>query len=863
LRLSLIAPRSCFAYTPEQMADLSKFYERAEKALQKGKPEAALDAYLDALDQDPKDERARESAADLYTTLGQPSKAFELLNSLLRDHLGNNDSARSIPAYKKALRFGQPRPEVCFQYATLVEKVNKKEAIEAYDFAVKVCTTERHYSDAMKSMERIVALDARADTYKRYAEIAEQAGEKKTAADAYVSLAITLEKTGFEAFEAYEKAYGCDPSNMAATLGHGRALVTKGRAAEAVALLEPLASYPSAPAAAREPYALALIAAGRLLDAQPFVWELFEKDPQTHGKTVGDMISALLESGKGSKAVAMARKLDDFQRKLGKRREFVQQMKELSTRHSRSVEFLEYLAELYNANNREQDFCEVLGELFKLYYAAGNYIKATDSLERAVDVDAYEPGHKENLEMLRGKVDVNKLNTIGSRLGVGEMADVPVAPAPEEPTVLEDLVLQAEIFLQYGMRTKASEKVARIFKLFPREEDTNERVKNLYANAGFIPKYADESHEVSAAAAAPSSQGSAHVVGTGTSSFKADDLTRAAEINRNIARQSTPKGVLFAAVNDVGRGWNSSRCLAGLATPGKPPSAALEYCAPGVKQSDVAAMVKLFMGVQAICLAKAGPFVASDARHTPELAALTDVLTQLNIDALLAVPMTDGDQQVGILLLQQCGSTRDWRGGEVTVFQTIADQIVMAVNNARLRSLVKTLAVTDEKSGLLKRSSYLDVVLSEVQASLQQQSPLTLALFSFGRPSAMVKEYGEAAVEHMMQQLGQMICSHIRQNDVPVRYDLTEIALLLSDTSDRNAALAVEKLRRAISSVHLPGKDQAPALHVGLAEAIRSKDFDPVDIVTEVINRVESALTLSKATPHGAVNTIASEAVPA
>jgi diguanylate cyclase (GGDEF)-like protein len=842
------------------MADLSKFYERAEKALQKGKPEAALDAYLDALDLEPKDERARESAADLYTTLGQPAKAFEILISLLRDHLNNNDSARSIPAFKKVLRFGQPRPEVCVQYATLVEKINKKEAIEAYDFAVKLCTTERHYSDAMKSMERIIALDARADTYKRYAEIAEQAGEKKIAADAYVSLAITLEKTGFEAFEAYEKAYGCDSANLAATLGHGRALVTKGRAAEAVALLEPLANYPSAPAAAREPYALALIAAGRLLDAQPYIWELFEKDPQTHGKTVGDMISAMLEAGTGSKAVSMARKLDDFQRKLGKRREFVQQMKELSTRHSRSVEFLEYMAELYNANNREQDFCEILGELFKLYYAAGNYVKATDSLERAVDVDAYEPGHKENLEMLRGKVDVNKLNTIGSRLGVGEMADVPVAPAPEEPTVLEDLVLQAEIFLQYGMRSKANEKVSRIFKLFPREEDTNERVKNLYANAGFTPKYADPPHAASAAAAAPASQ-TPHVAGTGTASFKADDLTRAAEINRNIARQSTPKGVLFAAVNDVGRGWNSSRCLAGLATPGKPPSAALEYCAPGVKQSDVSAMVKLFMGVQAVCLAKAGPFAAPDARNTPELAALSDVLAQLNIDALLAIPMTDRDQQVGILLLQQCGSTRDWRGGEITVFQTIADQIVMAVNNARLRSLVKTLAVTDEKSGLLKRSSYLDVVLSEVQASLQQQSPLTIALFSFGRPSAMVKEYGEAAVEHMMQQLGQTICSHIRQNDVPVRYDLTEIALLLSDTTDKNAALAVEKLRRAISGVHLPNKEQAPALHVGLAEAIRLKDFDPVDIVTEVINRAESALTLSKATSHGAVNTIPSEAV--
>jgi GGDEF domain-containing protein len=443
------------------------------------------------------------------------------------------------------------------------------------------------------------------------------------------------------------------------------------------------------------------------------------------------------------------------------------------------------------------------------------------------------------------------------------MNDVPVALTPEEPTVLEDLVLQAEIFLQYGMRTKANEKIARIFKLFPREEETNERVKDLYTNAGFTPKYADARPASSAASAAASHAPAPPSAGSSTASFKADDLTRAAEINRNIARQSTPKGVLFAAVNDIGRGWNSSRCLAGLATPGKPPSAALEYCAPGIKQSEVSAMVKLFMGVQSICLAKAGPFVATDTRTAPELAALTDVLHQLNIDALLAIPMSDGDQQVGILLLQQCGTRREWRAGEIAVFQTIADQIVMAVNNARLRSLVKTLAVTDEKSGLLKRSSYLDVVLSEVQASVQQQSPLTVALFSFGRPSALVKEFGEAPVEQMMQQLGQMICSHIRQNDVAVRYDLTEIALLLSDTTDKNSALAVEKLRRAIAGIHLPGREHAPTLHVGLAEAIKLKDYDPVDIVTEVINRVEAALALSKAQPQSAVNAIPCELEPA
>ncbi|HET9789702.1 MAG TPA: diguanylate cyclase, partial [Candidatus Angelobacter sp.] len=187
-----------------------------------------------------------------------------------------------------------------------------------------------------------------------------------------------------------------------------------------------------------------------------------------------------------------------------------------------------------------------------------------------------------------------------------------------------------------------------------------------------------------------------------------------------------------------------------------------------------------------------------------------------------------------------------WRPTELEVLNTLAEQVVQAVANARLRTLMKTLAVTDEKSGLLKRSSYLDVLLSEVKRSLQQKIPLTLLLLHFGKASALVKEIGQAQVDSMMQQVGQSLASHIRQNDVAVRYDLTTIALVLSDTIEKNAFLVVEKMRKVLTPVKIPGTDRAPSMSAGIAEAVMQESFDAVDIVTEVINRVESALELAR-----------------
>ena len=55
---------------------------------------------------------------------------------------------------------------------------------------------------------------------------------------------------------------------------------------------------------------------------------------------------------------------------------------------------------------------------------------------------------------------------------------------------LQDLMLQAEILVQYGMRSKAVERLQRIQELFPREEERNQDLRQLYMTAGLNPQYA-------------------------------------------------------------------------------------------------------------------------------------------------------------------------------------------------------------------------------------------------------------------------------------------------------------------------------------------------------------------------------------
>ena len=551
----------------------------------------------------------------------------------------------------------------------------------------------------------------------------------------------------------------------------------------------------------------------------------------------------------------LARKLGQFQAKRGERRQFVTVMQDIAATRRASPGMLEFLSELFNASNREADYCQTLLKLFDLYCSTSEFAKAAECLDRAAEVDPYEAGHTKRLELLKGKIDEKKFDAIASRF-------TPVSKAAAEPAMehaatlgastLQDLMLQAEILVQYGMRNKAVERLQRIQELFPREEERNEDLQRLYLSAGVTPSYAGSAPLVSAAPVAASTPVAAIAPPVADPAAEMRNVTRVAEITRKLYHQATAAAVLTTAVNEIGGHWEVSRCVAAMRTPGSAPSAVQEFCGKGAKAGSSAAIKAVMCALQDLSLASSSsgePVILADAQKAPELQAVRSALAELGTSAVMAFPLSNGEDSVGVLALLH-NKPRAWPQTDAVVLKTLADQMVIALNNAGLRRLVKNLSVTDEKSGLLKRSSYLDLLLAESKRAAQNASPLSVLLLQFGRSAALLKEYGEAAIESVMEKIGQQFAANIRTNDLAFRYDTTTIALILGDTAEKEALLAVEKLRKVIAEVRLPSKDdskkgQALEFSAGLAEAVVRESYDPVDIVTEVINRAEFALAAS------------------
>ncbi len=805
------------------MSDPAKFIGRAEKLLEKGKPELALEEYRAAVELQPQDEALLQKTADLALSIGQLGLASEMLRRLFALCVGRKQINEAAVAFRKLQRMKALDPEMVSRYAELCVSTNRKDAAEAYRVAFQEFQRLADPRRALQCISESLELDPRMEDYREQARISEALHEPVLAAVSLVQLGIMLERVGQDASEAYARAYANDPANMAARLGHGRGLIANGRPAEAIELLQPLATYPSSPEEAREPYALALLAVGRVEEAEPFAWRLFERNPSENLATLHSVIVGLVDRDRVERALGLARHLEEFYRKAGRRNEFMGDMAQLAGKCKPSIAFFEYLAELYNSANREIDYAQVLSQLFELYFQAGNFAKAVDALDRAVDIDPYEEEHKERMRKLAGHAPEDRLQAVARRLGIDPPEPVSATPEEEKaaegaaPSVFEDLILQAEIFLQYGMRDKALEKIEQLKQSFAADLEGDARVRKLFLDAGLA---------VTAARQEPVAQ-----------KRVSDAVERAAEVSRLIARQSDPRSVLVTAVNQIGARWHYSRCLAALATPGKPPSLVVEYCSPEVPKSERSAMVRLLAFSQRLTSTEP-VFRAADVQLSEALSPIRQELTRLNIHSLVILALRSEDQPIGLFIVQQCGVRRRWSPDDLALLRSLVDQVALAAHGARLRSLISTLGAEEEKTGLLKRSSYIDAVVAELGRHRAGEEPRsTLALLQ------VVSLTSEMQTEFAVAELVRTLRSVAQTQAMPFRYDRDTVALLLPNLEVAGTEALVGQLREALEPI-------AVTITAGIAQAGPLAGFEPEDAATEWINRVARAMTVAATRPE-------------
>src|ERR1700744_745733 len=852
-------------------ADISKHLERAKRFLEKNRVEDAIEAYLAVIEAAPQHQEATQALGDLYARMEQPDRAAVYYGMLFDLLVEPRDEIKALAIYNRFLRpvANQQPPERIARYAFLQQKQNRyDEAIEQYSRAAEMFSEAGRAEDALFCWERTAQLAP--DNIQRQLRLAEAAEKlKKTAlaARAYLRSGQLASASGAtaDALKFLGHAYSLAPHERGVALLYADATLKSGDAATAAQLLEPFAANEK-DATFLDTYADALMSSGQLDRARGVLEGLLRE--KNEGITrLFELVDGYVAMGQEGKAVEVLNTLKRRTFADKKQNEFAAHMDGIGTKHPDSLSIVEFWAQLYNELNRESQYFEILIKLFDAHFAAGNIPKACDTIEKLIDIDSYDHRNQERIAQLQGKADESFFRRIGGRIaksgGLGSAATPAARPAASDAgaaapgdearktQALEDLIVQTEIFLQYSLQAKAMERLQKIAATFPGEEDRYPRLRNLYELANWWPEGGPKTKTAPPPQAAPpppppppvpaqepqrqESPAGASPNKTGT--YTADtlrDLSKISEINQKIFRQQTPRAMLHTAVNEVGGYLRAARALAVIGAPGRPPELAAEYSAQGLRAAPGAQVVLLLAQME-----KAEP---------DELGGLTvnasdgSILSDLGLDTALGVMITDKETQIpGGMLIVGHSAEHKWKPNEAYFLQAIGDQMLMSVSHTRLRSLVRRMGVSDERTGLLSRSSYQSCLLTEAERSRTQGTPLALAILQIDRGADILRQHGESPVERFLEQLARSLQPIVRQNDVAVKYSSWSLAFILPDTTLQGAQNLADKLRRAASGVRPPWDSTQVTLSAGIVEAVAKPDYESEDIVTDLINRAETS----------------------
>src|SRR5260370_25665330 len=98
----------------------------------------------------------------------------------------------------------------------------------------------------------------------------------------------------------------------------------------------------------------------------------------------------------------------------------------------------------------------------------------------------------------------------------------------------------------------------------------------------------------------------------------------------------------------------------------------------------------------------------------------------------VAIQAKETQMPAGMLVVGHAEEHK-WKANEAYLLQAIGDQMLMSVSHTRLRSLVRRMGVSDERSGLLSRSSYQSCLLTEADRARTQGTPLALTILQIDR----------------------------------------------------------------------------------------------------------------------------------
>ena len=197
------------------------------------------------------------------------------------------------------------------------------------------------------------------------------------------------------------------------------------------------------------------------------------------------------------------------------------------------------------------------------------------------------------------------------------------------------------------------------------------------------------------------------------------------------------------------------------------------------------------------------------------------------------------DEEVALVLFP---TPRGFDERTVALAHSLAAQAAVALDNARLHSIVQRQAVTDELTGLANRRSFQETLEAELRRAERFGNPLALIFADIDDFKRVNDRFGHGVGDEVLRAFADVLRHRVRSIDQAARLGGEEFAVLLPETNAAGAESLAESLRVATSTLSIP----VGSNFVRVTASFGVSAFPPVRSADDLMTSADLALYSAK-----------------
>lgn len=226
-----------------------------------------------------------------------------------------------------------------------------------------------------------------------------------------------------------------------------------------------------------------------------------------------------------------------------------------------------------------------------------------------------------------------------------------------------------------------------------------------------------------------------------------------------------------------------------------------------------------------------------------------------DFETIMAMPIVFNREVVGLTLL--ANSEEGYRREQLAMLKPVMDALGTMIYTRRVEEQraeaqeeLKRMATTDELTGVANRRTFLHQCRSHIDQFERYQQPVTLMLIDLDHFKKVNDNYGHGAGDKVLQSFTDRTLAQLREVDLLGRLGGEEFAVLLPHTTEADAQVVAERIRKALADAPvIVGSDSiAVTMSAGLAE-YTAADSSP----DKWLARADEALYQAKAAGRNSI----------